>query len=149
MVVHDQTRAPLAGDLDPHPLNEDADARVGPADELEVHGHPGEPREEAADSYAAGRQDGEPLANHGHVPFVEVSERAHTNLMPSLVRTNHVTEAHDVRPPNVREQTSTVCLHALAGRVIRHRSALAWGNATTQAHHRRHWDCPRPTEEGA
>src|SRR5215467_1137388 len=75
MVLHDQARAPLAGHIRPHPLNEDADAKARLAKKLEMHRGPCQPRNKAADPYAPGLQDGKPFADHRHVPFVEVAER--------------------------------------------------------------------------
>ena len=75
VVIHDQARAALSGQIRPDPLNEDADAKVGVAKKLEVHRGPCHPGEKAAEPQPAALQHGETLADHGHVAFVEVAER--------------------------------------------------------------------------
>src|SRR5437899_12357630 len=79
-MIHDQARAPLPGQARPHPLDEDADAETRLRQELEMHGGPGHPGEEAAEAEAPAFQHREALANHRHVPFVEVAERARLGL---------------------------------------------------------------------
>ena len=45
-----------------------------------MHGGPGHPGEEAAEAQAAAFQHREALADHRHIPFVEVAERARLGL---------------------------------------------------------------------
>src|SRR5215471_309739 len=75
MVVYDQARASLAGQIRPHPLNEDADAKARLAKKLEMHRGPCHPGNKAGDPYTTRPQNGKPFADHRHVAFVEVAER--------------------------------------------------------------------------
>src|SRR5579863_3111494 len=75
MVIHNEPGAPLSGKIGPHPLQKDANAKVGLRQELEVYRGPCEPREAAVQMYLAALENGKTLAHHRHSAFVEVAER--------------------------------------------------------------------------
>src|SRR5262250_3236023 len=79
-MMHDEARPPLSGEIRPHPLHEDADAKARLAQELEVHGGPCHPREKAAEVDPAAVEHGEALADDGHRSFVEVPKRLRRGL---------------------------------------------------------------------
>ena len=75
MVIHDESRTPLAGEIRPNPLQEDRQTETRCRQELQVHGRPGEPRTESAHSDLATLQNSKTLADDRHVAFVEVAKR--------------------------------------------------------------------------
>src|SRR4029453_9994860 len=74
VVIHDQARTPLPGQVHPHPLDEDADPEARLPQELETKSGPGEPGEKPAEAHTAALQHREAPADHGHRPFVEIAE---------------------------------------------------------------------------
>src|SRR5690348_4722137 len=75
MVIHDESRTPLAGEICPNPLQEDRQTETRCRQELQVDGCPGKPRSEPAHSHLVTLQNRKALANHRHVSFVEVTKR--------------------------------------------------------------------------
>src|SRR5208283_387264 len=75
MVIHDESRTPLAGEIRPNPLQEDRQTETRGRQELQVDGCPGKPRTEAAHSHLVTLQNRKALAHHRHVSFVEVTKR--------------------------------------------------------------------------
>src|SRR5262249_37235846 len=73
-VVHDQARAPLASQVSPGPLDENAQLEVGRRKELDVNRSPRQPRKESAEMDFAALQDRKSLPDHRHISLVEVSE---------------------------------------------------------------------------
>src|SRR5712691_7140885 len=74
-MIHNKPRAPLPRYIGPNPLNENAHAEAGRAKELKMDGSPRKPCEESAKAKLPALQNGEPFANHRHVPLVEITER--------------------------------------------------------------------------
>src|SRR5437667_4473465 len=75
VVIHDQARATLPGQVCPYPLHEDADPEARLRQEFEVYGSPCEPGEKTAEAQPAGLQDGETSADDRHRAFVEITKR--------------------------------------------------------------------------
>src|ERR1700752_3068938 len=75
MVIHDESRTSLAGEIGPDPLQEDGQTETRGGQELEVDGCPSKPRTEAAHSHLVTLQNCKALAHHRHVSFVEVTKR--------------------------------------------------------------------------
>ena len=75
MVIHDESRTPLAGEIRPNPLQENRQTKTRCRQKLQVDGRPGEPCSEAAYSDLVALQDRKALANHRHGAFVEVTKR--------------------------------------------------------------------------
>src|SRR6267378_5445149 len=71
-MIHDQSGTPLAGQIRPNPLQEDAHTEARCRQELEVHGRPREPGNDAAYMEFAALQHSKTLAHHGQVPFIEI-----------------------------------------------------------------------------
>src|SRR5713101_7150456 len=74
-MIHNKPRAPLPGYIGPRPLNENAHAEAGRAKELKMDRSPRKPCQESAKAKLPALQNGESLANHCHVPLVEIAER--------------------------------------------------------------------------
>ena len=75
MVIHDESRTPLAGEICPNPLQEDRQTETRCRQELQVNSCPGKPRFEAAHSHLVTLQNRKALADHRHAAFVEVAKR--------------------------------------------------------------------------
>src|SRR5215471_11996164 len=75
VVVHDEPRAPLAAQIGPDPLQEDAQSKARCGQELDMNECPNQPRPQPADLYFAALQYGKTLAHHGHGTLVEVAKR--------------------------------------------------------------------------
>src|SRR5258708_39620726 len=73
-MIHNNPGAPLPRYIGPNPLNENAHAEAGRAKELKMDRRPRKPCQESAQAKFPALQNGEPLANHGHIPFVEIAE---------------------------------------------------------------------------
>src|ERR1700734_1113612 len=74
MVIHNEPRAPLTREIGPNPLQEDRQTKARCGQELQMHGRPGEPGSEPAQSHLVTLQNRKALANHRHVSFVEVTK---------------------------------------------------------------------------
>src|ERR1700719_3025669 len=75
MVIHDESRTPLAGEICPNPLQEDRQTEARCRQELQVDGAPSKPRCEASYSHLVTLQNRKALADHRHAAFVEVAKR--------------------------------------------------------------------------
>src|SRR6266478_1937505 len=74
-MIHNKPGAPLPRYIGPNPLNENAHAEAGCAKELKMDHRPRKPGQESAQAKFPALQNGESLANHCHVPLVEIAER--------------------------------------------------------------------------
>src|ERR1700689_3516834 len=75
MVIHDESRTPLAGEICPNPLQENGQTKTRGRQKLEVYQRPGEPCCEPAYSELVTLQDGKAFTHDRHVAFVEVTKR--------------------------------------------------------------------------
>src|ERR1700727_820045 len=75
MVIYDESRTSLAGEICPNPLQEDRQTETRCRQELQVDSCPGKPRSEAAHSHLVALQNRKALADHRHAAFVEVAKR--------------------------------------------------------------------------
>src|SRR6266478_6934979 len=73
-MIHNKPGAPLPRYIGPNPLNENAHAEAGRAQELKMDRRPRKPCQESAQAKLPALQNGEPLANHRHVPLVKIAE---------------------------------------------------------------------------
>src|SRR5262249_34864636 len=74
VMIHDEPGAPLAGQIGPSPLQEDAQAEAGCGQELEVNESPNYPRHQPAHLDLAALQYGEALAHDGQGALVEIAK---------------------------------------------------------------------------
>jgi hypothetical protein len=74
MVIYDEPGTPLARQVCPDPLQEDAHTQARLRQELEMDRRPCEPCHEAAYADLAALQDGEALTDYRHTAFVKVTE---------------------------------------------------------------------------
>ena len=75
MMIYDQTRATLPGQIGPNPLDEDTHSEIGCRKKLKMDRRPPKPCDESAHVKFPALQNGESLANHRHVSFVKIAER--------------------------------------------------------------------------
>src|SRR5262245_66661138 len=80
VVVHDQTRAALARQECPHPLDENADSEIGRGQQLDMDCGPGEPGKESAQMDFTALQNGKAFAHNCHVALIEVAARTQRRL---------------------------------------------------------------------
>src|SRR5215471_11776687 len=74
-MIHDEPGASLARYKGPRPLQEDAHAKAGCGQELEVNESPSQPRRQSAHLELPALQYGKTLAHHRHSPLVEIAKR--------------------------------------------------------------------------
>src|SRR5262245_19770910 len=70
VVVHNQTRAALAGQECPYPLDKNADSEIGRGEKLDMDSGPSEPGREPAQMDLTTLQNSKPFAHYCHVAFV-------------------------------------------------------------------------------
>src|SRR5882724_2744913 len=75
MMIHDQPRPALPGQIGPGPLDENTHAEAGRGKELKMDRRPRKPCQESAQAKFPALQNRESLANHRHIPLVEIAER--------------------------------------------------------------------------
>src|ERR1043166_5008643 len=78
MMVHDESRAPLAGQEQPGPLQKHADPETNLRQEHDVDKSPGTPSDKAMHLNLAALENGIAFTDNGHVAFVEISKRSET-----------------------------------------------------------------------
>src|SRR5215470_19337339 len=95
-MIYDEPGASLARYKDPRPLQEDAQAKAGGGQELEVNESPGQPRRQSAHLELPALQYGKTLADDCHGALVEIAKRGRllascdaavdefSRIMPSL-----------------------------------------------------------------
>ena len=76
MVIHNQTRAALARQERPHPLDENADSEIGRGKKLDMDSGPGEPSKESAQMDFTALQNGKAFPHNCHIALIEVPERS-------------------------------------------------------------------------
>src|SRR5438132_13089876 len=74
-MIHDEPGPALPRHIGPNPLHEDAHAKAGLRQKLQMHSRPSEPRQDAADVDLAGLENGKTLADYRHVALIEVTKR--------------------------------------------------------------------------
>src|SRR5436190_7750213 len=74
-MIHNKPGTPLPTYVGPDPLDENTHAEAGRAKELKMDRRPRKPCQESAKAKFPALQNGESLADHGHVPLVKIAER--------------------------------------------------------------------------
>src|ERR1700744_6241006 len=75
MMLHDQRRAWLTGEIGPNPLDENTQLEIVNTKKLQVDEGPHEPCRKAAELHLAAFEHGEILADYGQISFIEITKR--------------------------------------------------------------------------
>src|SRR5882724_11151743 len=99
VIVYDQTRSALTRNICPDPLNEHGHAQTGCRQELQVHGCPCKPSQEAAQMDLSCLQNGEPFPDNRHVALIEIFEwfrrgSANNAFVNQLARVSALLKGH-------------------------------------------------------
>jgi hypothetical protein len=74
MMHDDKPGSPLSRNVSPNPLHEDAHAKAGLGQKLQMHHSPCEPRQDTAAAELAALQNGKALSDDRHIALVEIAE---------------------------------------------------------------------------
>src|SRR5438105_2979898 len=74
MMIHNEPGPALSRHIGPNPLHEDANAKTGLRQELQMDSRPSEARQESADVDLAALENGKTLTDHRHVALIEVTK---------------------------------------------------------------------------
>src|ERR1700730_17321902 len=90
VVLHDETRPSLSGQIGPHPLHKDTHPKTRLSQKLQMDRGPDKPRQETTEANLAALQNCKTLAHNGQVSFVKVTERSR-RLLSFDAQANEVT----------------------------------------------------------